>query len=92
MNLPKKLEKFRDMKAKEKYPDHLQSALTSGLQFKPFCKGFNAACEILLPEIEKMLGALDSGVSDFYNSNVYGIDVTVLEQALKQWQEFVEGE
>lgn len=79
MNLSKKLEKLREASIKGPTPIYVHS----------YNKGFNAACELLLPEIEKMRAVLkDISVS---NCCACRCDNDAID-ALKQWQEFAEGE
>lgn len=52
--------------------------------------GFNAACEILLPEIEKMREAL--GDISVHSCDDCDCNASTALDALKQWQEFVECE
>lgn len=82
MNLSKKLEKLREASIKGPTPIYVHS----------YNKGFNSACELLLPEIEKMREALVK----ISNEQLFDDDEKeawfTARKALKQWQEFAEGE
>lgn len=82
MNINKKLEKLRKASIKGPTPIYVHS----------YNKGFNAACELLLPEIEKMREALVKISNEqFFDDDEKEAWFTARE-ALKQWQEFAEGE
>lgn len=97
MNLSKKLEKLREASIKGPTPIYVHS----------YNKGFNSACELLLPEIEKMREALIE-ITDIENTEMRhrehtkycmslnsgdcGCSYGEVIKALKQWQEFLEGE
>lgn len=91
MNLPKKLEKLRD-ESSEKYGGTVTLRETRIRRIAGFNSGFNAACELLLPEIEKMRICLEHYANEelwFEATCLGGPDIA--KETLKQWQEFVEG-
>lgn len=97
MNLPKKLEKMR-----EDLSLHLTNRdLLDVMDYTPhkaFTDGFNAVCELLLPEIEKMREVLikyntilEANKSDREMLSLLSSGAEACS-VLRQWQEFAEGE
>ena len=87
MNFPKKLEEQRDELA-ERYSSMSYPALTRMRMSQDFHSGFNSACNLLLPEIEKFREALfrltvRASIHDIKPS------ADIVRQALKSWQAFL---
>lgn len=104
MNIPKKLEEKRDAMCEAYKQECLDNWHSPGLYLKPdFKKGFEEACNLLLPEIEKMRAALKSvaaehlDISHFENhEDIDGIkemvrsDMQLCRKTLQSWQRFIE--
>lgn len=89
MTLPKRLQEKRDELAKRRSSFQSSSGckLTDEVWRRHieigFEDGFDEACDILHPEIEKLLEALEMYTDIYTPNNDYA------NQALKSWQEFL---
>jgi len=79
MNIPKKLKEKRDELASQP-PWRIEGCVDFSYEFK---SGFNAACNLLLPEIEKLSKVLDT-YTDIYTP---GNDAA--KEALQSLREFL---
>lgn len=79
MNLPKTLQEKRDELARE----FNSKEYGSKIDFK---KGFNSACNLLLPEIEKLLATLRE--IDCDTNSKHWAKAT---DAIESWQRFADG-
>ena len=106
MKIPKKLEEKRDLLAAahaKEYEEEYAPSVMVLAQENEYKEAFNAACNLLLPEIEKMRAALESvaaehlDISHFENhEDIDGIkemvrfDMQLCRKTLQSWQRFIE--
>lgn len=95
MTLPKNLKEKRD----NSYDKHIENKECTcdendyGCAYRDesfdFKSGFDSACDLLIPEIEKLQDALEYIASDYPKSYIHDSDIERAKKALQYWQQFL---